>query len=154
MSNRLFAAAIRFDTGFHRFLLSGSPAIDAGDNTDPPRWDQRGPGFPRIVSGTIDIGAFEVQAHAHGRPTGQPLPDPLPVPSPPATNALGPELSISGGLPRGPAESLVANTWILPTTEMSAGRAVSEDRLVGPMPETSDGQRAIPGPDLELVGAA
>ena len=40
-------------------LLSGSPAIDAGDNTDAPSFDQRGPGFPRIVSGIIDIGAFE-----------------------------------------------------------------------------------------------
>jgi hypothetical protein len=45
-------------------LLPGSPAIDAGDNTDAPPWDQRGPGFPRIVNGTIDIGAFEVQATA------------------------------------------------------------------------------------------
>ncbi len=43
-------------------LLPGSPAIDAGDNTDAPEFDQRGPGFPRIVNGTIDIGAFEVQA--------------------------------------------------------------------------------------------
>jgi hypothetical protein len=45
-------------------LLPGSPAIDAGDPDplDPPAWDQRGPGFPRIVNGTIDIGAFEVQA--------------------------------------------------------------------------------------------
>jgi hypothetical protein len=43
-------------------LLPGSPAIDSGDNTDAPSWDQRGPGFPRIVNGTIDRGAFEVQA--------------------------------------------------------------------------------------------
>src|SRR5262249_30242764 len=42
-------------------LLPGSPAIDAGDNTGAPDWDQRGPGFPRIVNGVIDIGAFEVQ---------------------------------------------------------------------------------------------
>jgi hypothetical protein len=60
-------------------LLPGSPAIDAGDNTNAPMWDQRGPGFRRIVNGTIDIGAYEVQAHAHNPPTGQPLPDPLPV---------------------------------------------------------------------------
>jgi hypothetical protein len=43
-------------------LLPNSPAIDAGDNTNAPQWDQRGPGFPRIVNGTIDIGAFEVQS--------------------------------------------------------------------------------------------
>jgi hypothetical protein len=44
--------------------LADSPAIDAADldPVDPPEWDQRGPGFPRIVNGTIDIGAFEVQA--------------------------------------------------------------------------------------------
>ncbi len=42
-------------------LLPGSPAIDAGDNTNAPAYDQRGPGFPRIVDGTIDIGAFETQ---------------------------------------------------------------------------------------------
>jgi hypothetical protein len=42
-------------------LLPGSPAIDSGDNTGAPMWDQRGPGFPRIVNGTIDRGAFEVQ---------------------------------------------------------------------------------------------
>src|SRR5206468_2663488 len=45
-------------------LLPGSPAIDAGDNTGAPDFDQRGSGFPRIVNGTIDIGAFEAQATA------------------------------------------------------------------------------------------
>jgi hypothetical protein len=45
-------------------LLPGSPAIDAGDPNpiNPPEWDQRGLGFPRIINGTLDIGAFEVQA--------------------------------------------------------------------------------------------
>ena len=42
-------------------LLEGSPAMDAGDNTDAPEFDQRGEGFPRIVNDIIDIGAFEVQ---------------------------------------------------------------------------------------------
>jgi hypothetical protein len=40
-------------------LLPGSPAIDAGHNANAPAYDQRG--YPRIVGGTIDIGAFEVQ---------------------------------------------------------------------------------------------
>jgi hypothetical protein len=47
---------------FTMALLPGSPAIDSGDNTGAPEWDQRGPGFPRVVYGTVDIGAFEVQA--------------------------------------------------------------------------------------------
>jgi len=43
-------------------LLPGSPAINAGDpNFTPPDFDQRGPGFPRVAYGRIDIGAFEVQ---------------------------------------------------------------------------------------------
>ena len=34
--------------------------------------DQRGPGFPRIVNGTVDIGAFEVQSTNHLVVTAQP----------------------------------------------------------------------------------
>jgi hypothetical protein len=48
-------------------LLAGSPAIDAGSNAlsvdpqgNPLLYDQRGPGYARIVNGTVDIGAFEV----------------------------------------------------------------------------------------------
>jgi CSLREA domain-containing protein len=43
-------------------LAPGSPAIDRGDPafTPPPAYDQRGPGFPRVVNGRIDIGAYEV----------------------------------------------------------------------------------------------
>ena len=43
-------------------LTPGSPAIDAGNNALIPAGvgtDQRG--FSRIVNGTVDIGAFEVQ---------------------------------------------------------------------------------------------
>jgi hypothetical protein len=45
-------------------LLLGSLAIDAGSNAQVPAGlanDQRGPGFARIVNGTVDIGAFEFQ---------------------------------------------------------------------------------------------
>jgi hypothetical protein len=55
-------------------LLDGSPAIDAGDNTDAPEWDQRGEGFSRIAGKNIDIGAYEVQddggrvASPHAKP--------------------------------------------------------------------------------------
>ena len=51
---------------FTHELLSGSPAIDAGDPnfTPPPFFDQRGPGFDRVVNGRIDSGSFEVQGPA------------------------------------------------------------------------------------------
>jgi N-acetylneuraminic acid mutarotase len=44
-------------------LLPGSPGIDAGNPnfTPPPFYDQRGPGFDRVVNGRVDKGAFEVQ---------------------------------------------------------------------------------------------
>ena len=50
---------------FTHELLSGSPAITAGDPsfTPPPFNDQRGPGFNRVVNGRIDVGSFEVQPH-------------------------------------------------------------------------------------------
>jgi hypothetical protein len=56
---------------FTHALLVGSPAIDAGDPsfTPPPDYDQRGPGYPRVVDDRIDIGAFEVQ---HTLPCPQP----------------------------------------------------------------------------------
>ena len=51
---------------FTHALLSGSPAINAGNNSlsldatnQPLTTDQRGAGFPRILNGRVDIGAFE-----------------------------------------------------------------------------------------------
>ena len=51
-------------------LLKNSPAINAGDPNfnpflfNPPLlYDQRGAGFPRVVGGRLDIGAFESQPH-------------------------------------------------------------------------------------------
>ena len=44
-------------------LFAGSPAIDAGSvalaNEYSLTTDQRGPGYPRIVNGSVDIGAYE-----------------------------------------------------------------------------------------------
>lgn len=42
-------------------LLSGSPAIDHGDNVAMAAYDQRGLGFSRVIGPQADIGAFEVQ---------------------------------------------------------------------------------------------
>jgi hypothetical protein len=62
-------------------LLPGSPAINAGDPnfTPPPSYDQRGPGFDRVVNGRIDIGSFEVQGST---PTPTPRPTARPRPTP------------------------------------------------------------------------
>jgi len=67
---------------FTHALLPGSPAIDAGDPnfTPPPLYDQRGPGFDRVVNGRIDIGSFEVQG-----PTPTPTPTPTTTATPTAT---------------------------------------------------------------------
>ena len=61
-------------------LLPGSPAIDSGDPNfaPPPFFDQRGPGFDRVVNGQIDKGSFEVQAGG------------TPTPTPSATSTLAP----------------------------------------------------------------
>src|SRR5206468_1730823 len=66
---------------FTHGLLPGSPAIDAGDPnfTPPPFYDQRGPGYPRVVNNRIDKGSFEVQAG------GTPTPTPTATPAPTAT---------------------------------------------------------------------
>ena len=57
-------------------LEPGSPALDAGSNAlavdangNPLQYDQRGPGYPRIVNGTVDIGAFEYQGSPFPAPT-------------------------------------------------------------------------------------
>jgi len=67
---------------FTHALLPGSPAIDAGDPNfnPPPFFDQRGPGFNRVVNGRIDKGSFEVQSS-----TGTPTPTASPTSTPTAT---------------------------------------------------------------------
>ncbi len=54
-------------------LLPGSPALNAGTNAAIAGlpFDQRGPGFPRLVGSAVDIGAYELQA--------SPSFDPVPI---------------------------------------------------------------------------
>jgi predicted outer membrane repeat protein len=46
-------------------LLANSPAVDAGDPAfaPPPAYDQRGIGFPRVLYGRVDIGAYEAAVY-------------------------------------------------------------------------------------------
>lgn len=70
-------------------LLTGSPAINAGNNQNAPATDQRG--FARIVGGIIDIGAYESD-FVSATPTPSPSPTPnstptsTPTPSPTPNN--------------------------------------------------------------------
>jgi hypothetical protein len=76
---------------FTHELLTGSPAIDAGDPnfTPPPYYDQRGADFWRVRNGRIDAGSFEVQAGSTPTPTPTPTATPTatstPTPTPRAT---------------------------------------------------------------------
>ena len=72
---------------FTHALLPGSPAIDAGDPnfTPPPDYDQRGPGFDRVVNGRTDVGSFEVQSAPTPTPTPTVTPTPTATPTPTST---------------------------------------------------------------------
>jgi hypothetical protein len=48
-------------SGGHALGTPCRPVIDVGANAGAPDWDPRGPGYPRMVNGIIDIGAFEYQ---------------------------------------------------------------------------------------------
>jgi hypothetical protein len=67
---------------FTHELLTGSPAIDAGDPnfTPPPYYDQRGPDFWRERNGRIDVGSFEVQTGSTPTPTPTPTATATPTP--------------------------------------------------------------------------
>jgi hypothetical protein len=110
-------------------LLSGSPAIDAGNNAYATDWDQRGPGYPRIVNGIIDIGAFEVQAPAASYPTRQPLPATVPV------QALG----MPGGSVLGQPPDPLASPSPSPGSGIPDGQAGQPEPV--PVP-TATGQQA------------
>jgi hypothetical protein len=77
---------------FTHALLPGSPAIDAGDPAfvPPPNFDQRGPGFDRVVNGRIDIGSFEVQAPGSPTPTATATTTATGTPTPTATGTVSP----------------------------------------------------------------
>ena len=82
---------------FTHELLNGSPAINAGDPnfTPPPNYDQRGPGFDRVMNSRVDIGSFEVQGRIP-RQTPTPRPRPTPAPRPRPTPHTSPAGSING----------------------------------------------------------
>ncbi len=85
-------------------LLPGSPALGAGNNSLIPAGDttdQRGTGFPRVVNGTVDIGAFEssgfsiavTSGSGQSTPMNTTFSDPLVV----TVTAHNPDEPVAGG---------------------------------------------------------
>ena len=87
-----------FSTTFAHALLTGSPAIDAGDNNGCPFSDQRGVQRPQDGNGdgiaVCDIGAFEADAIAQ-----TPVPTPEPTAGPTPTPVLPADVPRTGGPP-------------------------------------------------------
>jgi hypothetical protein len=118
-------------------LLPGSPAIDSGDNTGAPDWDQRGPGFPRIVNGTIDRGAFEVQGTGNSPAGGRSVLATAPRP-----------VTATRGLPLpGPAEVPHGQPVDAPT---AAPAAVGKP--AAPIPHAGRLTAVVASPDADPVG--
>jgi hypothetical protein len=123
---------------FTHALLPGSPAIDAGDPnfTPPPFFDQRGPGFNRVVNGRIDKGSFEVQG-----PTPTPTPSLTPTPTatftPTATATTTPT----------PTSSATAT----PTPTATATSTPTPTPRATPTPRGSPTPRTRPTPPPRLV---
>jgi len=74
-------------------LLEGSPAIDAGDDTNCPDVDQRGE--PRPQGDGCDIGAYESPFIAP-TPTPSPTPSPTPTPTTPPPALTQGDLDCNG----------------------------------------------------------
>ena len=50
-------------TTLTHMILSGSPAIDAGNDAANVSFDQRGSGYPRVIGPHADIGAYELDTN-------------------------------------------------------------------------------------------
>ena len=106
-------------------LLPGSPAINAGDPNfaPPPFFDQRGPGFDRVVNGHLDIGSVE-------RQVGTPTPTPTVTPTPTTTATPTPSVS--------PTPTPSATPTVTPTPSATPSSA--------PTPRPRPAPRARPTP--------
>jgi hypothetical protein len=106
---------------FTHALLTGSPAVNAGDPdfTPPPLYDQRGPGYNRVFSGRIDIGSLEVQP----APTPTPTLTVTPTPSATATPPVTPTPTATTTPPATPTPPLTPTPT--PTPSPSAAQALN-----------------------------
>jgi hypothetical protein len=142
-------------------LLLGSPAIDAGNPsfTPPPDFDQRGPGYPRVANGRINIGSLEMQPQAP-TPTPTPTATPTATATPPATPTPSPTAPPSPT----PAQALNISTRLRVETGdrvMIGGFIITGNepkkvaiRGIGPSLGNSGLTDFLADPTLELRGSA
>jgi len=123
---------------FTHALLPGSPAINAGNPafTPPPFFDQRGPGFDRVVSGRVDIGSFEVQSGATPTPTPTATPTPTQTSTPTPTATATPT----------PTPMITATTTPSSTATLSPTATPATTPTPTATPRPSPTPRAIPTP--------
>jgi hypothetical protein len=125
---------------FTHALLPGSPAIDAGDPnfTPPPLFDQRGPGFDRVVNGRIDVGSFEVQSGATPTPTATLTPSPTPTATATPTAT--------------PSSTPTATSTPSSTPTATATETPTSTPRVTPTPRSEPTPRPRPTPRLPISG--
>jgi hypothetical protein len=130
---------------FTHALLPGSPAINAGDPgfTPPPFFDQRGPGFDRVVSGRLDIGSFEVQSSA----TPTPTPTATSTPTSTATSSPTATATASATSTPTPTPTVTATSTPSPTATVSPSVTPTASPRPSPTP------RGIPTPRPRVTPA-
>ncbi len=101
---------------FTHALSPGSPALDAGNDLAGLAYDQRGPGFPRIVGAAADIGAFE------GIVVPRPAPVNVPIASTGVLAVLGAVLALLGSARLHLRRPRCFFTWLSPCARHSSHR--------------------------------
>jgi fibronectin-binding autotransporter adhesin len=136
-------------------LLFGSPAINAGSVGSVPSGvttDQRGPGYPRIVNSTVDIGAFE----------GTGIPTTTAVQTSAASSTYGQSVTFTatvsdgGGVPTGSVEFYNGTTVLGPGSSLSGSGNSATSMLTTSMVAagTNLSIRAVYTPTGNFVGGS
>jgi len=133
---------------FTHELLSGSPAINAGDPnfTPPPLFDQRGPDFFRVRNGRIDIGSFEVQSGSAPSPTPTATASPTPTPAATATPTSTPTpTAIPTATPAAtPSPTATPSATAAPTTTPAPSATATATATPTPTPTVTSTPAATP----------
>ncbi|NET44247.1 choice-of-anchor Q domain-containing protein [Okeania sp. SIO2B3] len=140
-------------------LLPDSIAIDAGDNGGATGLasDQRGQGFDRIINGTVDIGAYEVQQQQSPTPEPEtPTPEPeTPAPEPetptPEPETPTPEPETPTPEPETPTPEPETPTPEPETPTPEPETPTPEPETPTPEPETPTPEPEPPTPETESL---